>query len=95
MNPVEPVTGGVRVRLRVQPRAGRTELAGVLGDAIKLRVAGAPVDGAANEDIIRFLSRELGVPRGSIEIVSGRAGRNKVVRIEGASADQVRRWLIG
>lgn len=95
MNPVEAVAGGVQVRIRVQPRASRTELTGRLGDAYKLRVASPPVDGAANQEIIHFLARRLGVPRGSVEIVSGWSGRNKLVRVEGVNPATAIRALDG
>lgn len=95
MNPVEAVAGGVRVRIRVQPRASRTELAGRLGNAYKLRVASPPVDGAANEEVIHFLARRLGVPRGSVEIISGWSGRNKLARIEGVDVAAATRALDG
>jgi uncharacterized protein (TIGR00251 family) len=73
----------VRLRVHVQPRASRTELAGQHGDALKVRVAAPPVDGAANEALVRFLAERLGVSRGAVTVEAGGASRGKVVRIAG------------
>lgn len=73
--------GGGLVRVRVQPRASRTEIAGVRGDALRIRVAAPPVDGAANRELMRFLARRLRLPRSAVEIRSGSRGRDKQVWI--------------
>jgi uncharacterized protein len=75
----------VRIRIRVQPRASRTEVAGPYGDAIRIRLAAPPVDGAANEALERFLAASLGVPRTAVVLVSGQAGRSKVVEVRGVT----------
>ncbi len=72
-----------RLRLYVLPRATRTEIAGIHGDALKLRVAAPPVEGAANQAVVRFLAERLGVPRTQVSVVGGRTGRRKVVEIQG------------
>jgi len=72
-----------RLHLYVVPRASRTEFAGVHGDALKLRVAAPPVEGAANEAVVRFLAERLGVPRAQVILASGQSGRRKVVEIKG------------
>jgi len=87
------VAGGVRLRLRVQPRASRTELAGVHGDQLRVRLAAPPVDGAANAALIEFLADALHLPRRDIRIVSGQTGRRKRVTIGGMTAEQVRAML--
>lgn len=71
--------------LRVQPRASRTEWSGSLGDAVKLRLTSPPVDGKANAELTKWLSKEFGVPKSSIVIESGETGRNKRIRIHGAT----------
>jgi uncharacterized protein (TIGR00251 family) len=68
----------------VQPRASRSEIVGPHGDALKVRLAAAPVDGAANEELVRLLAKEYGVPKSAVEIVGGFASRRKMVRIRGA-----------
>ena len=62
------VAGGVELQVQVQPRASRTELAGTIGGAIKIRLAAPPVDGEANEELIRFLAKTLGVAKRSVTI---------------------------
>jgi uncharacterized protein (TIGR00251 family) len=83
----------VLLRFRVQPRASREEVAGVTADAIRLRLTAPPVDGAANEALIRFLAASLGVPRTSVVLVSGRTGRTKLVAVAGVSVEEVAQRL--
>lgn len=75
--------------MHVQPRASRTELAGVHGTALKVRLHAPPVDGAANEELVKFLAESLGVARRAVRIVSGQTSRSKVVEIEGVSVVSV------
>jgi hypothetical protein len=72
----------------VQPRASRTEVVGLRGDEIRVRIAAPPVDGAANDALVRFLAERLGVPRSAIRLVSGRSGRRKVVEVAGVMAPE-------
>jgi len=71
------------IEIHVQPRAKATEVVDWHGDAIKIRVAAPPVDGAANEALVRFLAELLGVPRATVTVVGGATGRRKRVAIEG------------
>ncbi len=80
----------MRITLHVQPRASKTEVAGLHGDAIKLRVAAPPVEGAANEEVRRFLAKLLGVGVSAVAVVHGEAGRRKTVEVEGVSAAEAR-----
>ena len=82
--------GAVTFRVRVQPRASRTEVMGEHAGAIKLRIAAPPVDGKANEECRRFLAKLLGVSASSVEIVSGESSRDKVIRIRNVSAQRLR-----
>ena len=91
---IAATTEGVELTLHIQPRASRTEVAGVHGDALKLRLAAPPVDGEANEELVRFLARILGVPKGAVTIVRGATGRRKVVRVDGVDAMAARRVLL-
>jgi uncharacterized protein (TIGR00251 family) len=86
---IQATATGVALRLRVQPRASRTEVTGALGDEIKIRVAAPPVDGQANEELVRFLAKLLGVPRSAVTIASGSGSRSKVAAIEGIGATEV------
>jgi uncharacterized protein (TIGR00251 family) len=81
--PAAAAPGGVRLTLRVQPRASRTEPAGVHGNAFKIRIAAPPVDGAANEALVRFLAERFGVPRSDVLLHAGAGGRLKVVEVRG------------
>jgi uncharacterized protein len=85
--------GAVSFKVRVQPRASRTEIAGEYGPAIKLRITAPPVDGKANEECRRFLAKIIGVGLPSIEIVSGDSSRDKVIRVHDASLARVREAL--
>jgi len=80
--------------VHVAPRARRTEIAGRHGDAIRVRIAAAPVDGAANAELARFLAERLSVPRGAVAIVSGAGGRRKTVEIAGLETDAAIRTLL-
>ena len=88
MPPIEPTASGIRIRLQVQPRSGRTELAGRLGEVLKIRVTAAPVGGAANAELIRFLAETLGVARGAVTLKAGSTGRKKIVEVAGLSPTQ-------
>jgi len=91
--PLRETAAGVSFSVRVQPRASRTAIVGVMGDALKVTVAAPPVEGKANEALIRFFAELLEVPRSSVEMVSGGSSRNKVVRVAGVSADAIRARL--
>ena len=93
MDVIERTATGVRIRLHVQPRASRSELAGRHGDAIKVRLTAPPVDGAANEALLQFLAVRLQVPRSALSLVSGGSGRSKVVAIEAISPEDASRRL--
>jgi uncharacterized protein (TIGR00251 family) len=84
-----------RLVVHVQPRARATAVAGRHGDAIRIRLAAPPVDGAANAELVRFLAERLGVSRSAVQIAGGAAGRRKSVVIEGLTADHATRLLLG
>lgn len=85
--------GGVILTLRIQPRASRNEIAGRLGDVLKVRLQAPPVEGKANKALIEFLAETLDMPRRNITILSGDTSRNKRVRIDGVRPDEVRKAL--
>jgi len=89
LNPISATAGGVSIRVHVQPRASRTEVLGLHGNALKIRLAAAPVDGAANDALIRLLASLLDVPRSAVAVTSGRAGRRKMVSVAGVTSSQV------
>lgn len=73
----------VTLTFHVQPRAQRTEIVGWHGDAIKVRVAAPPVQGTANDELIRFLASRLRVPKRAVTITAGLTSRRKRVAVEG------------
>jgi uncharacterized protein len=93
MIPVRDTAAGVTFTVKVQPRARKNAITGVVGDALKLALTAPPVDGRANEACIKFFANLLDVPRSSVTIASGKTSRNKVIRVAGLTADEVRRRL--
>ena len=81
----------VRFSVRVIPRSSRTALAGTHAGSLKGRLQAPPVDGAANDALVKFLASVLHVPRGAIRIVTGQSSRSKVVEVHGIDAVAVRR----
>jgi hypothetical protein len=77
----------------VQPRASNSALAGQHGDALKVRVTAPPLDGAANEALVRFLAERLGVAPSAVRVESGAGSRAKVVTVEGIAMETARRRL--
>jgi uncharacterized protein (TIGR00251 family) len=84
---------GVTFAVRVHPRAKKNAITGEVGDALKLALTAPPVDDKANDACIDFFAKLLKVPRCSVAIVAGQTSRNKVVRVAGAAADEVRQSL--
>ena len=82
--------GSISFMVRVVPRASKTEFAGELRGAAKVRVASPPVDGAANAELIKLFAKTLGIGKSSVEIVAGQTSKTKQIRITGATAEQLR-----
>jgi len=78
---IRETTKGVLLPVRAVPRASKNEIQGVHGDALKVRLQAPPVEGKANQALIRFLSDALDIPRSQLSIASGETGRNKAVLI--------------
>lgn len=85
---------GVALAVRVIPRATKTTVDGVRGDALLVRLAAPPVEGAANDALVAFLADQLGVPRSAVRIVHGRTSRSKRVVIAGVTAARVTAVLL-
>jgi uncharacterized protein (TIGR00251 family) len=81
------------VSVRIQPRASRNGMTITEDGALKIRLTAPPVDGAANEALIKFLAEALSISRSRVEIVAGQTSRQKVVRIAGISIENVQRLL--
>jgi len=83
--------GAIVFTARVVPRASKSEIVGAHDGALKIRLAAPPVEGAANEELIKTLAKYFDVNKSAVEIVSGAAAKTKQIRIAGASAEKLRR----
>ncbi len=86
---VKDTPEGVLLTVYVQPKAARTEYVGIHGQALKFRVAAPPVEGAANEELCRYLAKKYSVPVGSVVIRAGRGARHKQVLLKRVKAQHV------
>ena len=93
MIPLQESASGITFAVKVHPRAKKNAITGELGDALKLSLTSPPVDGRANEACIEFFAKLLMVPRSSVTIASGQTSRQKVIRVTGLSAEEVRRRI--
>jgi uncharacterized protein (TIGR00251 family) len=85
---------GAAFAVHVVPRASRNEVAGRMGDAIKIRLTAPPVEGKANQALVAFLAQELGVRKSQVEIVAGETSQNKVICVLGLSPVEVEEKLL-
>ena len=83
--------GRITLTLHIQPGAKKTEFAGLHGDALKIRLAAPPVDGKANEALIKFVAGVLRLPKSAVNLKSGQTSRRKVLEVVGATAEAVAR----
>ena len=90
---IRETTKGVLLPVRAVPRASKNEIQGVHGDALKVRLQAPPVEGKANQALIRFLSEALGISRSQLSIAAGETGRNKAVLITGLSKTELLKRL--
>jgi uncharacterized protein len=90
---IQATATGVRLSIRVQPRAASNQIVGAHGDALKVRLTAPPVDGAANEALVSFLSGAFGIPPRDVTIVAGSSSRSKIVELTGVTEDRVRRFV--
>jgi len=81
------------IKVKVLPRSSRTEIAGRENDVYRVKLTAPPVEGRANKALIAFLAEKLGVPKRDIEIVSGKTGRLKTIRIRGLTAVEIAQAL--
>jgi uncharacterized protein (TIGR00251 family) len=90
---IDEHSGGVTFAVKVHPRARKDAITGELGDALKLSLTAPPVEGKANEACVEFFAKLLKVPRSSVTIAAGQSSRNKVIRVAGLNAQQLRERL--
>lgn len=79
--------------LHIQPGAKRTDVAGLHGDALKIRLSAPPVDGKANAALVEFVADRLGLPKSAVRLIGGQTSRRKVLEVTGAPADTALRLL--
>ncbi len=76
--------------LHIQPGAKRSELAGLHGEALKIRLAAPPIEGRANTALCKFIAETFGVPVKQVELKQGAQSRHKVVSVTGSKLDPER-----
>ena len=81
------VDGAVVLRVHAQPGGGRSAVTGRYGDAVKVKVAAPPVEGRANDALVAFLAKELGLKSSDVTLVAGQSSRTKRVRLGGLDPD--------
>ncbi len=88
--------GGVRIAVQITPNAKKTEVIGVLDDALKLKLQAQPIEGKANEALVRYLAGALSVPRSAVTITHGQTNKRKLIEVVSASLtpDAVERLLM-
>lgn len=85
--------GAAEFKIKVQPRAKRSEVIGKKGELLKIRVTAPPVAGKANEACLNLLANALDLPRAAVEIVAGERKQVKTIRVQGRSAEEVEKKL--
>ena len=85
--PYQAGEGWIQIQVRVQPRASRNGVAGVVEGALRVHLTAPPVEGKANRALQRFLAQLLGIARRDVEIVAGETSRSKRVRIHGITSE--------
>jgi len=78
---LSPIPGGLRLRVRLQPRASHNRIVGQHGGSLKAQVTAPPVEGQANQALERLLARVTDLPRSAVRVVAGAKGREKVVEL--------------
>ena len=84
---------GLVFTVKVIPRASKSEIAGELDGALKVRIASPPVDGAANAELIKLLAKTFGVSKSGVEIISGQTSKTKQIKIASLDAENFRAIL--
>jgi uncharacterized protein (TIGR00251 family) len=85
--------GRISFKVRVVPRASHSQIVGEHDGALRVRIAAPPVEGAANEELVRMLAKEFRVPARAVEITSGHASRLKQVRVTGVTVSALKNLL--
>ena len=86
---------GVILNVRAQPRSSRSGIDGLLGDAVKVRIKCAPVDGKANKELVETLAEVFGLPKSSVAFKSGETSKTKRILLRGIAGERVRAVVDG
>jgi uncharacterized protein (TIGR00251 family) len=86
---IENIEGGVVFLTKIVPGSSRTCICGLLGEMVKIKVAAPPEKGKANQSLIEFLAKQLGVKKNAISIISGQTNPIKQVQVLGVSSDSL------
>ena len=91
------VTGGVRISVQITPNAKKSEVTGVLDDVLKIRLQAQPIEGKANEALVRFLADTLSVPKNAVAITHGHTNKRKMIEVTASAitVERVRKALLG
>jgi uncharacterized protein (TIGR00251 family) len=81
--------GGVLLRVKVVPNSSRTQFAGMLGDAVKIKVAQPPEDGKANDAVVRLIAEALGIAPSRVSVTAGHTRPQKEIQIAGLTVEEV------
>jgi uncharacterized protein (TIGR00251 family) len=81
------------IRVKLLPKSSRNQVVGREGDLFKVKVVAPPIEGKANKALVALLAGKLRVPKGAIEIISGKSSRLKSIRIDGLSEEEINRSL--
>jgi len=90
---LSPQAGGVRLAIKLQPRASRNEICDPLGNELKIKVTAPPVDAAANEALLQLLSEKLNCARNRVELLRGHTSRHKTILLHGFTPEVVAQML--
>ena len=82
--------GSFVFNVRVLPKSSKSEIVGELDGALKIKLKSPPVDGAANDELVKLLAKHFGVAKSAIEIISGQTSKTKQIRITGLTSDKLK-----
>lgn len=84
---IQETQGGVLLHLFVQPKSSKNQIIGQHNNELKIKITSPPVDGEANEAVIKFFSKILKIPKNQVELIKGESSRHKVIKLTGVSVE--------
>ncbi|HHV16312.1 MAG TPA: YggU family protein [Gelria sp.] len=90
---IQEFVGGLRIEVKVQPRSSSNQIAGEHDGALKVKLTAPPVEGEANQALIKFLARSLKISRKNVVLIRGETARNKLIEIKGLSKEKLLQTL--